>query len=136
MLLRPPLDLAADPAQFPGQLRPVAWDVLSITFRIRQTTGLRSLASASQPSRSVSNGIEPPPANGSTTRGDSSPWAAFTKPRLTSRYVRLLANSQLAKSAMNVRMIFRSPLSDSTGLCSSLHIPPYVVCRNCSFKED
>ena len=63
----------------------------SITFRIRQATGLRSLANASHPSRSASSGIEPPPANGSTTSGGSSPYAAFTRARLTSRYVRCAA---------------------------------------------
>ena len=37
-----------------------------------QATGFRSLAKASQPSRSASIGMEPPPANGSTASGGSS----------------------------------------------------------------
>ena len=57
----------------------------SITFRIRHDTGFRSLANASQPRRNASSGIEPPPANGSTTSGASSPCAAFTSARLTRR---------------------------------------------------
>ena len=43
----------------------------------------RSLANASHPSRSASSGIEPPPANGSTTSGASSPCAAWTSLRPT-----------------------------------------------------
>ena len=57
----------------------------SITLRIKQATGFRSLANASQPTRNASNGMEPPPANGSTTKGGSSPCAAFTNARLVSK---------------------------------------------------
>ena len=57
----------------------------SITLRIRHATGLRSLANASQPRRSASRGIEPPPANGSTTSGGSPPCAARTRSRHTAR---------------------------------------------------
>ena len=73
----------------------------SITLRMRQATGLRSLAKASQPSLRASSGMEPPPAKGSTTRGVCSGWAAWTNPRPVSKYSVLAALSQLAKSAMN-----------------------------------
>ena len=59
----------------------------SITFRIRHATGFRSDANASHPSRNASSGIEPPPANGSTTSGASSPCAACTRLRPTNKQV-------------------------------------------------
>ena len=40
-----------------------------MVFRIKHATGLRSLANASQLKRIASSGIDPPPANGSTTNG-------------------------------------------------------------------
>ena len=85
----------------------------SIVFRIRHATGLRSLANASHPSRNASKGIDPPPANGSTTKGISSPCAALTKERLTPRWVEFAALFQFAKSAINSRIICRTPSSDS-----------------------
>ncbi len=56
--------------------------------------------------------------SGAHTRGGSSPCAAFTSARLTSRQVRFVALSQLAKSAMNFRMILRNP---SSGLIAVVH---------------
>ena len=74
----------------------------SITLRIRQATGFRSLAKASQPSLRASRGMDPPPAKGSTTRGVCSGWAAWTSPRLVSKYSSLAELSQLAKSAIEL----------------------------------
>ena len=57
----------------------------STTLLSSTATGLRSLAKASAPTRSASSGIEPPPANGSTTSGrvPGSPprasWAAWVE---------------------------------------------------------
>ncbi len=86
----------------------------SMNLRTRQATGLRSLAKASQPSRSASKGIEPPPAKGSTTSGVSSGWAARTNARPVSKYSALAELSQLAKSAMNRSSVRRSPSSVAT----------------------
>jgi hypothetical protein len=47
---------------------------------MRQATGFKSLANASQPSRNASNGIEPPPAN---VRGFHQPAANLKKGRVT-----------------------------------------------------
>ena len=78
---------------------------------MRQATGFRSLAKASHPSRSASSGIDPPPAKGSTTKGVSSGWAAFTSPRAISRYVRFDELSQSAKSPMKCRRAARRSVS-------------------------
>ena len=65
--------LIRSPASRSSSAKPGPWRGMSssITLRMRQATGLRSLAKASQPRRNASSGIEPPPANGSTTKGDS-----------------------------------------------------------------
>ena len=57
----------------------------SKTLLSSTATGFRSLAKASAPTRSASSGIEPPPANGSTTSGrvpgspPSASWATPTR---------------------------------------------------------
>lgn len=83
---------------------------------MRQATGLRSLAKASQPSLSASSGIDPPPAKGSTISGGSEPRAAFTSARLTSRYVLFVPRSQFAKLPMNLSNAFRRSSSVVPGL--------------------
>ena len=113
------LALISAPTRRSSLAKPGPWRGMSsnMTLRMRQATGLRSLAKASQPSRSASSGMEPPPAKGSTTRGVSSGWAARTSARPASRYSGLAELSQLAKSAMNFSSAGRSPSSVLT--CSS-----------------
>ncbi len=85
----------------------------TVTLFNKAGIGLRSLLKESAPSRRASSGMDPPPENGSTMTGGSSGWAARTNPLPTFRYSLFAALSQLAKSAMNFRMIRRSPSSDS-----------------------
>ena len=91
-----------------------------MVLRIIQVTGFRSLANASQASRSASNGIEPPPAKGSTTSGAYSVCAAFTNPRPASRNVALEEWSQFEKSPMkcsraSLRSLSVAPTRPGTG---------------------
>ena len=103
----------------------------STTLFKSTATGLRSEAKASAPTRRASSGIEPPPANGSTTNGrvPGSPprasWAAWVSARLVSRYGWLVELSQLAKSAMKSSRADRSVSSSASsvglGLIPDVH---------------
>ena len=83
----------------------------SITLRIRQATGLRSLAKASQPSRRASNGIGAAAGEGVHDQRRLLGVGGLDQPRPVSKYSSLAALSQLAKSAMNLSSVFRSPSS-------------------------
>ena len=64
----------------------------------RYATGLRSRATASQPRRRASSGIEPPPAKGSSTRGARPPWAWRIRSRARSSSAGASGHSSLLKS--------------------------------------
>ncbi|MDD5025073.1 MAG: hypothetical protein WC406_06885 [Methanoregula sp.] len=98
-------------------------------------TGLRSLAYASAPTRSASSGIDPPPANGSTTSGrvpgfpPSASCADCVSARAVFRYRSSVELSQFAKSAMKSRSAARSAsgsliIRDS----SSIWFQNWVIC--------
>lgn len=82
-----------------------------------QATGFRSLANASHPTRNASRGIEPPPANGSTTTGDPSSYEALTSARLTSRKDEFDERSQFANFPTNCRRACRRSASVAPGWC-------------------
>ena len=127
------LDPLAPFADFIGEALAVFGDVFEDDLVEQHGTGLRSLAKASAPTRKASSGMEPPPANGSTTSGrvpgapPSASCAAWVSARLVSRYSRTVELSQLAKSAMKSSSAPRSSTgsSNSVGLLSG---PSRIAC--------
>ena len=90
----------------------------SITLRIRQATGLRSLANASQPSR------RPPAGSSRRQRTDPRPaaapraCAAFTSAAADLEVGAVRARSQFAKSAMNLSSALRRSSSVVPGVAA------------------
>ena len=99
---------------------------------MRQATGLRSLANVSQPMRSASRGIEPPPANGSTTSGGSPPYTTAIIALTVSRNTSSVEKCHEAHVATNCSSAIRKSFAVHDSVASIRRQAVSRRCNSCS----